>query len=205
MQKYFNRPTSWLCIATLFFSALLFACATKDPDGLGKTPQPRETPGTTVVPTAATSPSASNPPSREPIPTATPSPSLQPIQVSKEVFTQTFSQVEQLINKLNEIIKRKDYAAWTVFLSASYKSRMENPEFLKQMNQSATLQKNNIVLKSFEDFFNFVVVPSRANLRLDDLVFLTETEVEAIMVVGNRRVTLYRLIKIGEQWMIGLS
>ena len=65
--------------------------------------------------------------------------------------------------------------------------------------------KNNIVLKSLEDYFNFVVVPSRANLRLDDLVFLKETEVEAIMVVGNRRVTLYRLIKIGDQWLIGLS
>ena len=134
-----------------------------------------------------------------------PTPEPTPIQVSKEVFNQTFTEVEALINNLNSLIKERNYSGWTRFLSPEYLAQMSRPDYLRQLSQSATLQKNNIVLKNLEDYFKNVVGPSRANLRLDDLVFLTENVVEAIMVIGNRRVTVYRLIKVDNQWMIGLS
>ena len=143
--------------------------------------------------------------SSDPEPSPSPSAEPEPIQVSKEVFNQTFTEVEALIKNLNGLIKARDYSGWTRYLSADYIKRMSEAENLRQMSQSATLQKNNIVLKSLNDYFINVVVPSRANLRLDDLVFLSENVVEAIMIVGNRRVTVYRLIKIDNQWMIGLS
>jgi hypothetical protein len=140
-------------------------------------------------------------------PQASPEPSAEPvpIQVSQELFNQTFTEVELLIKNLNSLIRDRNYQKWTNYLSQEYIDRMSQPEYLRQLSQSATLQKNNITLKTLQDYFSFVVVPSRANLRLDDLVFLSENIVEAIMKVGNRRVTVYRLIKIGNQWMIGLS
>lgn len=143
--------------------------------------------------------------SQDPAPSPEPSATPAPIQVSKELFNQTFTEVELLINNLNALIKDRNYQKWTAYLSKEYRDRMTQPEYLRQLSQSATLQKNNITLRTLQDYFNYVVVPSRANLRLDDLVFLSETVVEAIMVVGNRRVTVYRLIKIDNQWMIGLS
>lgn len=151
------------------------------------------------------SPTAKTSPKPSPGPRQTSTSLVQPIQVSQEIFTQAFSQIEALINTLNDIIKREDYDAWTAFLSDDYKNRFAEPDYLLQLSQSAFLQKKDITLKTLKDYFIYVVVPSRANLRLDDLAFLSETEVEAIMVVGNRRVTLYRLIKIGNQWLIGLS
>jgi hypothetical protein len=155
---------------------------------------------------ASANPSAADPVSTDPaIQEPGPSPSLAPIQVSKEVFNQTFTEVELLIKTLNNLIKARDYLGWTKYLSKDYTAQMSKLDYLRQLNQSAMLQRNNIVLKSLQDYFLNVVVPSRANLRLDDLVFLSENVVEAIMIVGNRRVTVYRLIKVDNQWMIGLS
>jgi hypothetical protein len=148
---------------------------------------------------------AANAVSSDPQPSPEPSAEPLPIQVSQELFNQTFTEVELLIKNLNSLIRDRNYQKWTGYLSKEYIDRMSQPEYLRQLSQSATLLKNNITLKTLQDYFSYVVVPSRANLRLDDLVFLSETVVEAIMKVGNRRVTVYRLIKIGNQWMIGLS
>lgn len=136
---------------------------------------------------------------------STPEPSKQPIVVSTEVFTQTFSDVEKLIFLLNDIIKSRNYALWVEHLSAEYVRTMSDPAVLDEKNRSPTLKRLGVTLKSLQDYFSYVVVPSRANSRLDDLVFLSETEVEAIMVIGNRRVIVYKLVKIDGQWKIGLS
>lgn len=207
MTKIRPRRVFPLLLAAVLPLFAAMTCGGQDGAAASPSPTAAASPAPTASPSA--SPAAATP-SPKPTPAA-PSPSQpadagsspQPIQVSQEVFTQTFSQVELLIKSLNDIIRRKDFPAWTRFLAPGYAERVTQADFLQQLNQSAILQKNNVTVKTLEDYFAYVVVPSRANLRLDDLVFLKETEVEAIMVVGNRRVTLYRLIKIGEQWMIG--
>jgi hypothetical protein len=67
------------------------------------------------------------------------------------------------------------------------------------------LQRNDIVLESLRDYFRWVVVPSRANARLDDLRFATKTDVEAIMSVNGQRVILYHLKKVDGSWKIDTS
>lgn len=134
-----------------------------------------------------------------------PAAAVKPITVSTEVFNQTFSEVERLIFQLNDLIRKKDFNGWKSHLGTEYIATMSDPATLRDISNSPVLKRQGIVLKTLSDYFYSVVVPSRANIRLDDLVFLTETEVQAIMVVGNKRVTVYRLIKIGDQWIIGLS
>lgn len=125
--------------------------------------------------------------------------------VTKEVFNRTFNEVDQVIADLNKIISEEDYEAWKGYLTDDYIRTMSDPAKLAELSQSPILKRNNIVLKSLRDYFHYVVVPSRSNLRLDDLVFIDENTVEAIMVVRGQRAILYQLEKRDGKWKIGLS
>ncbi len=123
-------------------------------------------------------------------------------QVSEEVYKQTFDDVESLIKELNEIIKRKDYSTWLTYLTREYREKYSNPEVLEEVSNQPTLQKYDIKLNSLKDYFIYVVAPSRANAKLDDLVFEDENHVKAIMEIKGNRVILYLLEKVSGQWKI---
>ncbi len=124
------------------------------------------------------------------------------IEVSEELYEQTFTEVERTISELNEIIANRNFGAWQNYLTEDYRQTYSDPAVLEENSQSAVLVRNNIILRTLEDYFNFVVVPSRSNARLDDLVFIGEDTVEAIMEVNERRYLLYLLKKTGNRWKI---
>jgi hypothetical protein len=126
----------------------------------------------------------------------------EPIEVSEELYEQTFTEVEKTISELNEIIADRNFSAWQDYLTDDYRRTYSDPEVLAESSQSTVLVRNNITLRTLEDYFNFVVVPSRSNARLDDLVFIGEETVEAIMEVNERRYLLYLLKKTGNRWKI---
>ena len=128
----------------------------------------------------------------------------EPVYVPTETeYVQTFTKVEQLIVALNSIIRNQQYDDWLPYLTQEYLESLSDPAFLADVSERPILKNRGIELDSLEDYFAYVVVPSRANLRLDDLVFLSDGEVEAIMVIGETRITLYRLVQVDGQWKIG--
>jgi hypothetical protein len=122
--------------------------------------------------------------------------------VTEEVFEQTFQKVEEVILELNRLIRAKDFEGWLEYLNDEYIGTYSDPALLAQYSESDRLKSNGIVLTDLEDFFTYVVVPSRANLRLDDLVFLSEDQVEAIMIIRDQRVSVYKLRLIDNEWKI---
>jgi hypothetical protein len=124
------------------------------------------------------------------------------VEVSEELYVQTFDEVEATIEELNQIIANRNFVLWQDYLTPGYRQTYSNPEVLERSSESAILQRNNIELTSLQDYFNFVVVPSRANARLDDLVFRDEDTVEAIMEVDGQRYLLYLLKKMNNRWKI---
>lgn len=128
--------------------------------------------------------------------------SQKDFEVSEEVFDQTFIEVEAVIAELNSLIRQEKYQEWLSYLTEDYREYYSSPEQLERYSQSERLQSAGIELETLEDFFLNVVVPSRANLRLDDLVFLDEKSVEAIMIVRDQRISVYRLRLVDNEWKI---
>ena len=123
-------------------------------------------------------------------------------EVTEEVYEQTFEEVEQTIARLNTIIQQRDFQAWKSYLTDEYEQEYSDPETLAEWSESPLLQRNEITLRSLEDFFTYVVVPSRSNARLDDLEFVDENTVEAYMNVRGRRALLYLLENEDGVWKI---
>ena len=106
--------------------------------------------------------------------------------------------------KLNDIIKAEKYDEWLTYLTAEYREEMSSDETLRRISEEPVLKKYNIKLRSLKDYFIYVVVPSRSNARLDELVFLGENTVKAIMVIKGTPVILYSLTRRGDTWKIGI-
>lgn len=147
----------------------------------------------------------------EPIvqPIVVPEPIVQPavpesIEVSEEVYTKTFNDIEILINKLNKIIKASNFAQWRMHLNSKYINYYSDPVNLRKISSTPILKKYNITLRTLNDYFIYVVVPSRSDVRLDDISFIDDNNVKAYITIAGENVVLYTLTKHEDSWKIGL-
>jgi len=128
----------------------------------------------------------------------------QPYVVSEEVYQKTFEEIDGVIVELNAIIKARDFAGWNGRLSDAYRERTSSPDYLAGVSESAALRKNGITLRSLEDYFEQVVVPSRSSVKLDRLAFVDATHVKAITVIQGEPYILYWLVREDGTWKIGI-
>ncbi len=194
-----NRAT---LILIALAAALLLLTA-----GCAAAPQPQERPAQEPVAPAEPEPEApAEPAPAEPVipaaPTEEEAVEPQEFEVSEEVFERTFSEVEQTISELNSVIARRDYQRWLDYLTPEYRRTYSDPQTLREISRMPILQRNEIELQNLRDYFEWVVGPSRADARLDDLRFLSNDQVEAIMVVRGRPVILYRLRNVDGNWKV---
>jgi len=140
-----------------------------------------------------------------------------PLSVSQEMYDNTLVEVRHFVEKLNLIIKNKDYEGWKDALSDEFFARISSPEFLASASESKLLRSQRITLKTPTDYFINVVVPSRSNSRVDEIEFIASNAVKVFYVetydkknnTNNmittevRRLRLYELIKkSGDTWKI---
>ncbi|MDR0322744.1 MAG: hypothetical protein LBI28_14715 [Treponema sp.] len=132
---------------------------------------------------------------------------FNPGGISQEYYVSTREEVQRFIESLNIVIQRGDYSAWRRALSPEYFAEISSAENLRRISDQPGMKTRRIVLRTPEDYFTHVVVPSRANLRVDDIEFISRNRVKAFTVTTNRagdeqRLRLYDLEKIGNSWTI---
>jgi hypothetical protein len=129
--------------------------------------------------------------------------SFDPGSISQEVFDSTKIGVQHFIENLNQIIRNKNYNEWISHLGPEYLAEKNSSEYLTQISEQPRLKTQKIVLASAQDYFIHVVVPSRANDRVDDIEFVSPTRVKAYTVTPNgQRLRLYDLESSGNTWKI---
>jgi len=125
-------------------------------------------------------------------------------EVSEEVYTKTFDEIEKFIRNLNDIIRKEDYDTWLTYLSEEYIERTSDPAYLKEQSEQPLLKKSNITLDSLRDYFDYVVVPSRVQAQLDEIEFIGENQVKAYAMIKNTKGLLYLLVRENDKWKIGV-
>ena len=128
---------------------------------------------------------------------------FDPSSISQEMFETTKSDVQSFIEELNKIIRNKNYEAWKSNLSDEYFREISSPGFLKETSEWPILKNRKIVLNRAQDYFTYVVVPSRANSKVDDIEFTGQNSVKVYALDSrNERVRLYELEHVGSTWKI---
>jgi murein DD-endopeptidase MepM/ murein hydrolase activator NlpD len=120
-----------------------------------------------------------------------------------EIYTVTKREIQGFIQKVDSLIKAKNYAEWVKLLSPDYYELINSTAFLAEVSQQPRLKSQNIVLNTSKDYFLNVVVTSRANLWASDIEFVEMTRVMAFIVnQSGQRIRIYTLDKVGDSWKI---
>jgi len=132
---------------------------------------------------------------------------FDPKKVSQQQYLSTRAEVQKFIEEQNKIIKGKNFEAWKRSLSPEYFKEISSAENLKRLSEQPGMKSRKIVLKTVQDYFDNVVVPSRADLHVDEIEFISANRVKAFTVTTNKageeqRLRLYDLEKIDNSWTI---
>jgi hypothetical protein len=145
--------------------------------------------------------------------------SFDPNSISEEDFFAAKADITALIDELNGIIRARNYSVWLTHVAGSYLTEISSRAILDEKTEELYRRDQIVaqnlgrdpelvakrILNTPRDYFNFVVVPSRTNDRLDDISFLSSTRVSAYTVDerrGGQRLVLYDLAHINDKWMI---
>lgn len=150
-------------------------------------------------------PSAQTPGQIEQTPAA---PSAAPVQfdpssVSQEEFETTKTEIQQLVQRLNGLIRSRNYNAWVSYLSPDYFAEISSPAYLAKVSQQPRFIQRNISLTTAREYFDNVVVPSRTRDHVDDIEFISHNKIKALTLSSKgERLRLYELEKTQEGWKI---
>ena len=124
--------------------------------------------------------------------------------VSQEVYDQTLAEVKLFIDNLNTIIRSKNFNGWRRALSDEYFATISSRDFLAGASEMPALKIQKIVLRSANDYFEKVVVPSRANSRVDTIDITADGIVKVYHIdeKQSKPLRLYELSKIDNNWTI---
>jgi len=122
--------------------------------------------------------------------------------LEEESYEEIFNEVKAFIDNLNIIIQSKNYNKWRDALSEELRKEISSPGFLTTVSKSLPLRSRGIVLKKPEDYFNIVVVPSRANSQVDKIEIINNNRVKAYYYREDRYLRLYELERRGKSWTI---
>ncbi|MBI9099244.1 MAG: hypothetical protein JEY91_12235 [Spirochaetaceae bacterium] len=123
------------------------------------------------------------------------------IEVSEDLYKKTFDEIEDLINQVTQLIRKRNFNGWKKFLSENYIEMVGSAEHLRKVSESPSL-KDVIELRNLRDYFQWVVVPSRANAKLDEIIFKDEEHVTAYMYIDDNRTILFQFEIIDGMWKI---
>ena len=122
------------------------------------------------------------------------------VTITKETYDQTKTEMEKIVENLNRITASKDYSQWLKLLSEEYKQQYSQALTLQKVSEA--LPVKGIKLKSLRDYFTYVFVPSRQNVRVDDIKFVSPTRVDVIMKQANVSLLVYGLVNIDGTWKL---
>lgn len=130
---------------------------------------------------------------------------FDPSTISPEMKESAFVDIRGLIDQLNTIIRNRDIDSWRAYLTEEYVAYYSDAATLAEISQEPALKRYDIVLRTLADYFQYVVYPSRQNMKVDDIEFVGPDHVRAITVnLKGERLVLYNLEKIGDTWKIGI-
>ncbi|MDR2588183.1 MAG: hypothetical protein LBC67_02040 [Spirochaetales bacterium] len=122
--------------------------------------------------------------------------------VSEEEYKHDLEDVNRTILELNKTIASGNYRRWKEYLTQEFVDKELSAKKLQEINSMPLLVRNNIRLRDANDYFTYVVVPSRASVRLDDMVHVDVGRVEVFMVDDTSRTLVYQLEKVEDKWKI---
>lgn len=121
--------------------------------------------------------------------------------VTKQEFSDDKAEILRIINKLSEIMQVQDVEGWLSYL---------DPESIKYYSTPANIRKaqkklpdKTIQLNGIGDYFKYVFIPSRKRSEVDEIRYISKTNIKAVKVKDDNSINVYYyFVKIDGKWLV---
>lgn len=128
--------------------------------------------------------------------------SVGELKVSRDTFENDKRIIMKKIDELSLIMADKNYKAWRGYIdseSLTYWGRISN---LKKAQSKLPIK--GLQLKTLEDYFKYVFVPSRVGRIITEIRYISDKSVKAIEIEESQDVVYYYFYKVNGEWMVHL-
>lgn len=121
--------------------------------------------------------------------------------VSKEEFADDKAEILRIISKLQDIMDKEDVNAWLTYISPDSIKYYSNPVNIRKAQKK--LPNRTIVLNGIGDYFKYVFIPSRKRSSVQEIRYISKTNIKAVDVKDDGTVIVYyQFVKINDKWLV---
>lgn len=131
------------------------------------------------------------------------------LTVSKDTFEADKAEILNVIDKLKTVMIDFDYNSWLLYVNNESKIYWSTPANLKKAQSKLPIK--GLQLKTLQDYFKYVFVPSRAGRDITTLRYESEGYVKAVQITSNetadseeKYTVYYYFNKIDGHWYLHL-
>jgi len=121
--------------------------------------------------------------------------------VSKDEFEEDKKQILEIIDDLKLIMEREDTKGWLSYLDPASITYYSNPTNIRKAQKK--LPDKTLQLHGIGDYFKHVFIPSRKRSQVDEIRYISKTNVKAVQVKSDNSIVIYYyFVKIDGNWLI---
>lgn len=121
--------------------------------------------------------------------------------VTKEEFIDDKAEILHIISELQEIMENEDTEAWLKYISPDSIRYYSSPVNIRKAQKK--LPNKTIQLNGIGDYFKHVFIPSRKRSNVDEIRYISKTNIKAVEVKDDgSTVVYYQFVKVNEKWLV---
>ena len=135
--------------------------------------------------------------------------SVGKLTVSKDTFESDKAEILRTIEILKTIMSDFDYQSWLLYVDNESKAYWSKPANLKKAQGKLPIK--GLQLRTLQDYFKYVFVPSRAGRNITTIRYESENYIKAVQVTNQasseteeKYTVYYYFNKIGGHWQLHL-
>lgn len=121
--------------------------------------------------------------------------------VTKEEFIDDKAEILYIISELQEIMENEDTEAWLKYISPDSIRYYSSPVNIRKAQKK--LPNKTIQLNGIGDYFKHVFIPSRKRSNVDEIRYISKTNIKAVEVKDDgSTVVYYQFVKVNGKWLV---
>lgn len=127
--------------------------------------------------------------------------------ITEDIFENDKNALLNIIDQLSIIMANKDYDGWVNYLSQESILYWRNSSNLNEVSKRLPIK--GLRLKTLEDYFKFVFIPSRLNKKVDEIRYVSSNFVKVVQMQESvneyKDIIYYTFEKINGKWLLCLD
>ncbi|MCQ2577800.1 MAG: hypothetical protein MJ176_04635 [Treponema sp.] len=124
--------------------------------------------------------------------------------VSFDEFADDKAAILKIIDEMSEVMRKYNFDKWKNYIDPASIEYYSNPVNLRKTQKK--LPDKTLQIKGLRDYFKFVFIPARQISAVDEIRYISKTNVKAVQVRPDegRIIVYYYFVKVNGKWYVQL-